>query len=417
MKKYIHSVLLNEDKCIGCTHCMRRCPTEAIRVRNKKAHIIKERCVDCGECIRVCPSHAQDSITDSLDKLKEFKYNIAIPGITLYGQFSSKTDMNKVYEGIKMLGFDDVFDEGIAADILSVTIKNMIKNDNLPKPIISSFCPAVLRLIQVRFSSLIDNIITVESAMEVAGRIAKDMAMKKYGYEKEEVGVFYLTPCPAKVTSIKNPIGIKDSSLDGAIAINKIYGEIVKKMKDVKNTYEYERATPGGIGWARVGGQSYSIDVDNYIAVDGIENVMNILEEIELGKLDGVVFFEGLACVGGCVGGPLNVENPFIAKSIIRELSNKATKKEYKSSIYTEDEYIDYYLKNEFINWTENIEPRGILTLDDDIQKAIEKLEMIEEILDFLPGLDCGSCGAPTCRALAEDVVRGFANIEDCIFK
>ena len=157
--------------------------------------------------------------------------------------------------------------------------------------------------------------------------------------------------------------------------------------------------------------------MDNYIAVDGIENVMNILEEIELGKLDGVVFFEGLACVGGCVGGPLNVENPFIAKSIIRELSTKATEKEYKSSIYTEDEHIDYYLKNEFINWTENIEPKGILTLDDDIQKAIEKLEMIEEILDFLPGLDCGSCGAPTCRALAEDVVRGFANIEDCIFK
>lgn len=414
MKDYLHSVVLDDEKCIGCTNCMRRCPTEAIRVRNKKAVIIKERCIDCGECIRVCPSHAQNSITDDLISLNEFKYNIAIPSVSLYGQFTTNTDMNKVYQGIKSLGFDYVFDEGIAADILSKVIKEMLKSNNLPKPVISSFCPAVLRLIQVRFPSLIDNIITVESPMEVAGRIVREKAVNELGYKPEEVGVFYLTSCPAKVTSIKKPIGIEKSSLNGSISIKEIYGDIVKKMKDITQVSEFERASSKGIMWGIVEGQGHSIGLKNYIAVDGIENVIGILEEMELGKLNSLDYFEGFACVGGCVGGPLNIENSFISKSVIKKISANIPNANQK---YIDDAYISSLVEKGFIDWIEKIEPKGILTLDENIQKAIEKLEKIKQISQSLPGLDCGSCGAPTCRALAEDTVRGFGSVNDCIIR
>lgn len=412
MKKYFHSVVLDKDMCNGCTNCMRRCPNEAIRVRNKKAVIMEERCIDCGECIRVCPYHAQNSITDSLVNLKNYKYNIAIPSISLYGQFTSSIDIDKVFDAIMKLGFDYVYDEGLAADISAEVIKNMLNDKSLPKPIISSFCPAIVRLIQVKYPSLIDNIIKIESPMEIAGRIAKDKIAQKYGIPLKEIGVFYLTQCPARVTSIKNPLGNKKSSIDGAISIKDIFGDIMKNLKDSTNHNSFEKASPLGIGWARVGGQSYSIGIENYVAVDGIENVIKVLEEIEMGRLDGVDFFEGLACVGGCVGGPLNVANPFIAKSIIRNLSQNTTK-----SKSIDKDYVKHLCDNGYIYLEEEILPRPIMTLDSDIQKAMKKLEKIKEIFKKLPGLDCGSCGAPSCHALAEDIVRGTARIDDCIFK
>ncbi|MDK2889257.1 MAG: hypothetical protein PWP72_2135, partial [Thermoanaerobacter sp.] len=70
---------MDEEKCRGCTNCIKHCPTEAIRVRKGRARIIEERCIDCGECIRVCPNQAKLAITDSLEKLKDFKYTIALP--------------------------------------------------------------------------------------------------------------------------------------------------------------------------------------------------------------------------------------------------------------------------------------------------------------------------------------------------
>lgn len=411
LKKYSHSVVLDKNKCNGCTNCMRRCPTEAIRIRDRKAVIIKDRCIDCGECIRVCPYHAKDVIADDLKALEKYKYNIAISPMSLYGQFSVDTDTNKVFLGIKSLGFDYVFDEGYAADVLTVAIRNIIKNNSLQKPIISSLCPAILRIIQVRFPSLIDNIVKVESPMEVAARIAKTQVMKEQGLAYDDIGVFYLAQCPAKVTSIKSPIGIQSSFVNGALSIKSIYGDIVKNAKKTQENENYKKASPKGVGWGRVGGQSYAIGVENYLAADGIENVIKVLEEIELGKLSNVDYFEGLACIGGCVGGPLNVENPFIAKTRIRNIARTSAGNEI-----IDDEYMNEMVAEGFVNLTESITPRNIMTLDTDLQKAIKKIEQLNSIQKELPGIDCSSCGAPSCSALAEDIVRGKANIDDCIF-
>ena len=90
----IHSVLLDRDKCVGCTSCIKRCPTKAIRVQNKKAKILSERCIDCAECVRICEHHAKIPNFDSLDRMKDYEYKVALPAPSLYGQFNELYDVN-----------------------------------------------------------------------------------------------------------------------------------------------------------------------------------------------------------------------------------------------------------------------------------------------------------------------------------
>ncbi|WIF94406.1 [Fe-Fe] hydrogenase large subunit C-terminal domain-containing protein [Caminicella sporogenes] len=409
MKEYWHSVTLESELCNGCTNCLRRCPTEAIRIKNNKARIIKERCIDCGECIKVCPYHAKKALSNDLSMLKNYKFKIALVSLPLYGQFSVDKDINRIFNCFYNIGFDYVYDEAYAADILSLLLEDLVKENKMPKPLIATLCPAILRLIQIRFPSLIDNIIPFESPMEIAARLAKQEVMEKYGLKQEDIGVFYIAQCPAKITSVKKPLGLKKSFVDGAIAIETIYSKLLKAYKEVDTNDKIQRASGKGIGWARVGGQSFSIGIDNYLAVDGIENVIKVLEEIELGKLNNIDFFEGYACTTGCVGGPLNVENPFIAKTRIRKITN------LYGDIKIDKDYAKKLLEEGKIGWTEEIKPSPVLKLDSDIQKAIEKMELLEKIYKELPGIDCGSCGAPSCHALAEDIVRGKARKEDCV--
>ena len=126
-------------------------------------------------------------------------------------------------------------------------------------------------------------------------------------------------------------------------------------------------------------------------------------------KLEDVEFVEALACQGGCLGGPLTVENLYVAKTKIKKVIDEAKSKGFSANY---EEKYDYDLV-----WKGDFEYRPIMKLDQDFAVAMKKLEELERIDKGLPGLDCGACGAPTCRALAEDIVRGNANETDCIFK
>ena len=165
MTEYFHSVTLEEDKCRGCTNCIKHCPTEAIRVRNGKATIIKERCIDCGECIRVCPYHAKKAVTDPISVMNDYQFRIALPAPSLYGQFGQEFSRERILHGLVELGFDWVFEVARAAEIVSDATRQILKSGNVKKPVISSACPAVVRLIQVRFPNLINNILKLESPM------------------------------------------------------------------------------------------------------------------------------------------------------------------------------------------------------------------------------------------------------------
>jgi len=404
---YFHSVTLDKDRCRGCTNCIKRCPTEAIRVRDGKARIINERCIDCGECIRVCPYHAKLAVTDSLDTMKNFKYKIALPAPSLYGQFRDLT-INQILSALLDVGFDEVFEVAYAAEIVSKFTREALTKGNLKKPVISSACPAVVRLVQIRFPSLIDNLLDICSPMDTAAILAKKEAIKKTGLKEEEIGVFFISPCAAKVTSVKNPIGIEKSKIDGVFSMKEIYGLIIQKAKTTV-VRDLSKASMIGVGWANSGGEAFGTFTENSIYVDGIHNVVDVLEEIELGKLNDLDFFEGLACIGGCIGGPLTVENNFVAKNRIRKLTEKLPKKE--EALFDEEE-IDF----EEVKWKKKIEKSEVMKLDKDISKALEMMKQIDTQYKALPGLDCGSCGSPTCRALAEDIVKGYATEYDCIF-
>ncbi len=409
MTTYYHSVTLDDSKCKGCTNCIKKCPTEAIRVRKGKARITNERCIDCGECIRVCPYHAKKAITDKMEALGGYQYKIALPAPTLYGQFPSRYDRKAILGALKAQGFDEVFEVARGAEIVTEAVKKILMKRDCPKPLISSACPAVVRFIQVRFPALIDNLVKIDSPMEVSAMLARKRAAEQTGIRKDDIGVFFISPCAAKATSVKTSYERYSSNVNGVLSMADIYLGIVRDMESKKYDKVLIQAGIEGLRWAGSGGESLSLQAESYLSVDGIHNVAKILEDIENEKLGDIEFVEALSCTGGCLGGPLTVENGFVAAARLR--------KHLEQSRYMEraEKRMDYSEVD--LVWQKKIEHKPVLKLDENLQEALRKMGELESINDKLPGLDCGACGAPSCRALAEDIVRGKSHETDCIFK
>lgn len=412
MDTYFHSVRLDKEKCRGCTNCIKRCPTQAIRVRNGKARIVKERCIDCGECIRVCPHHAKYAERDSLEQINAFKYKIALPAPALYAQFKRTDDVNLILNALTSLDFDSVFEVSKAAELISEATRIYLDKGTCKKPVISSACPAVVRLIRVCFPSLLDNVLPFIAPVELAGKLARERAVQKTGLSPEEIGVFFISPCPAKITAVKQPLGMEKSNIDGTIAVNDIYPSLLKAIEKLRDSDELKAIHESGVigvGWATSGGEASATLNDNALSADGIENCMKILEEIESGNLNCIDFIELNACLGGCVGGSLTAANPFIAKTRLKKLKkhspvscNRLPHKEIPETILN----------------SEKITPcDDVIKLADNLQEALSRMARMEELLKIFPGLDCGTCSAPTCRAHAEDVVKGYTTEYDCVFR
>ena len=406
MNRFFHSVTLDKDKCMGCTNCIKRCPTEAIRVRNKKAVIMPERCIDCGECIRMCPHHAKKAIYDDLSVLKKYKYTIALPAPSLYAQFNNLDDVEILLSALLELGFDDVYEVAKAAEIVSDETRKYMARKDVVRPVISSACPAVTRLIRVRFPSLIEHILPLNAPVEVAASEARRTAHEKTGIPLDEIGTIFISPCPAKVTASKMPLGLKNSAISAVVAISDIYPKLLKYMKAVPDLSVASQAGKIGVSWASSAGESAALLNDNYLAADGIENVIKVLEDLEDEKFENLDFIELNACNAGCIGGVLTIENPYVAKTKLKRLRK-----------YLPVSLNHVSPENDTLFWDTNIEFAPVLELDQDFSVAMSKMTEMKRIESTLPGLDCGSCGAPSCKALAEDVVRGLAHPNDCIYK
>ena len=127
MFNYKHSVTLDISKCKGCTNCIKRCPTEAIRVRDGHAIIKENVCIDCGECIRHCPYQAKKATYDKFEDFASYKYKIAIPAPALFGQFEDLDDIDYIMTALVECGFDSVFEVSRAAELVTEYTRQYIK--------------------------------------------------------------------------------------------------------------------------------------------------------------------------------------------------------------------------------------------------------------------------------------------------
>lgn len=409
---FFHSVRLETAKCKGCTNCIKGCPTEAIRVRRGKAFILEDRCIDCGECIRRCPNKAKYVVNGSWDDLSQYDHRVGLIPPSFYGQFEDMTPEEIRAALVSPGGFDEVFDVAAAADLVTSVMKEYLSEHVGEGPFISTACPAVVRLIQVKFPSLLKNLIPCEAPMEVAAWLVKEKQQNPN--RPPRVTAVFISPCPAKITASRQPVGRGSSLVDAQVSAADAY-RWVQEHRDRTSPAVSEPATSTGLGmgWGRSGGEMSSLGQSvKGLAVDGVDQVASVLAEVEKGKLRGQVdFIEAQACVGGCVGGCLNIENPFIARVRIRELAVKhkdSPKNPIVSDIGEREPEVWFSLE---------LHPRAIFTLDADPKKARQKLIDLEHVESELPGLDCGACGAPTCRALAEDVVLGRSSLMSCTFK
>jgi hypothetical protein len=388
---------------------MRVCPTEAIRIREGKALILEDRCIDCGDCIRVCPERAIRSITGSYEELSKFKYTIAIPSPSLYAQYGINVTPNHILNGLKGLAFDEAYDIGKACEAYTTVLKEYLHSSSENRTLISTLCPAIVRLIQIKFPDFMGSLLSLEAPRGIAGS-DKTSKAKELGIEPKEIGCIYITPCPAKMIAVNQPQCKSDHNLDGAIAISDIYGLLFSSIRKLGEMEDLHVSSGVGVGMAVPGGFITDLEVENAMAVDGVNNVIQVLDDLEHGKITNVKYLELWACPGGCVGGPLAVENPYLAKIKVAKLVQELGRERKVS-----DEEVDRL--REYLSCDVQLQSKPIKPLGRDAVDAIKKIKERESLVESLPRIDCGACGAPTCRAFAEDVIQGRAEILDCVFK
>ncbi|PKP05595.1 MAG: ferredoxin [Bacteroidetes bacterium HGW-Bacteroidetes-5] len=405
---YNRALEIVEDICIGCSHCIKVCPTEALRVSGGKAGIHADWCIDCGECYRVCPTRAIRVMDDDFKQIFEFKHRVLLVPSVFFAQFKDSIQRNTICQIIGELGFTEVCAVEQSVDTLLNEINDYL--ETAQKPVISSFCPAVIRLIQVRFPSLVDNIMKLLPPIEITAQYYKKR-FEKEGIAESEYGIFYLTPCIAKIAAVKSPVGGYTSPITGVINMdfffNKVYLAYKQRLPITKSIIINGELSSKGVLFPTTGQESAHVK-GRTLAIDGMKNVIDFLEMLENEEIDNVDFLEIRACDESCAGGILSHRNRFLTAESMKNFA--------KTVPDTHNLIEDYKRSCSAVVHMDKIEPRSMVKYDRDIEVAIKKMESARRLKKILPGIDCGACGAPSCEALAEDIVRDQAQINSCIF-
>ncbi len=406
MSVYKHSVSLDIEKCKGCTACLKRCPTEAIRIHDGHAVINSVRCIDCGECIKVCSSKAKKATHDSLSVLNDYKYTVALPAPSFYGQFDNLDNIGYIIKGLHDIGFDDVFEVACAAELVSAYTRKYINREDIKKPVISSACPAITRIISMNYPYLCENIMPILPPIDIAAMLAKEKALREHPeLDEKDIGIIFISPCPAKVSYVKNNFAGERNYVSATVSVRDVYFALLDVMKRIDEPLENTEAGVIGIGWASTGGESTAILNHRYLAADGIENCIRVLDRIDSSDIHNLDFVELNACNGGCVGGAMTVANPYIAQARLKSLRRCLPVSPNKPA---SDWIPDKYFQEKQVKYN------PYSALSSDRKTAMRMMRDIEEITKKLPGLDCGSCGAPTCMAFAEDIVKKETSADEC---
>jgi len=413
-----HALKIREDLCIGCSHCMVVCPTEAIRVRNGKSVLFGDRCVDCGECFRVCPVSAIIIDHDDFNHIFDYKYRVALVPAVFTGQFPEDISLRQIHSVMLELGFTHIYEVENGVEILSRAINDYTESHSENKPLISSFCPAIIRLIQVKFPALVDNIIRLKPPLDVSAHFLKKELLT-LGIPAEEIGIFYVTPCAAKIAAIKDPVGESTSPIAGVINMDFLFNKVYRKVKQ-QSGQSCAIPVSGKLSgkatcWSLTNGEAGQVG-GRCLAIDEIHNVIEFLEKIENEEITDIDFLELRACDESCAGGVLTTSNRFLS---VERLRNHADSYHESDEPAHPDAFRKITSESEYLNERisiDPIKPRSILKLDENMAEAMKKMEKVNRIMQLLPMVDCGICGAPTCQALAQDIAQGEGSIQQCIF-
>ena len=397
--------------CQGCVNCIKCCPTEAIRVIDGTVSILDDLCIDCGECLRSCSKRALAMDDDNWELIRTLGSGVAVTDPTFYSQFGSYWAPSDVEVAMHhwntQLLVREVED---AYDVCAMAAAREIERRGREQlPLISTYCPSVMRLIQLQFPELLGRVLLVENPLEVAVAIWR----KKTG-KTDPVTLF--SPCPARLTMVRNPIGRLQSEIQHVVSLRSVVRTLLAAGAKVSDPTAPAYTNIRGGMWAMRDGESSHIRAFSEkkivtIAVSGLRNTMDILRELEFDRLRGVDFVECRVCDTGCIGGVATAESRFLAR-----LHTETIHPNWEISEEKRQDLNALYETNIW-GMSEPILSKQRIPLSNDLSEAMARLKNMKDIYATLPHIDCGACGRPSCQAMAEDTVRGQGDVSDCIFK
>ena len=384
---------LKKSNCKNCYKCIRHCPVKAIRFSGNQAHIIGNECILCGQCFVVCPQNAKQ-IIDETEKVKVFLQSGAPVIVSLAPSFVANYDgagINSMRDALKKLGFYDVEETAIGATIVKTEYERMLREEERDV-VITSCCHSVNLLIQKYFPAELEYLADVLSPMQAHCTDIK----KRYPGAK----TVFIGPCVAKKDEAEHYEGI----VDAVLTFEELTEWLKKERIDIDKTMdtaEESRArffpTTGGV----LKTMAQEISGYTYLAVDGVENCIAALRDIENGKIHKC-FIEMSACAGSCIGGPVMEKYHRSPVKDYMSVANFAGKKDFAVEQLTAAE-----LKKQFLY----IEHKLTMPSEEDIASVLRQMGKVKPSDE----LNCGSCGYNSCREKAIAICQGKAEISMCL--